>query len=82
MTQITLRTHKKDMMKESPSFAKKKFRYRLSRSDYEKEWGKDYKKDGFKTRLLSVLLRYMPKIGSFQDSRVQQPHAADRGNIF
>jgi hypothetical protein len=66
MTQVALRTHKKDMMKETPDFAKKKFLYRLSRSDYEKEWGKDYKKDGFKTRLLSVLLRYMPKIGPFR----------------
>ena len=66
MTQIALRTHKKNMMKETPDFAKKKFLYRLSRSDYEKEWGKDYKKDGFKTRLLSVLLRYMPKIGPFK----------------
>src|SRR4029077_7357410 len=59
MTQIALRTHKKDMMKETPDFAKCKFLYRLSRSNYEKEWGKDYKKDGFKTRLFSILLRYM-----------------------
>ena len=44
MTQVALRTHKKDMMSETPTFARKKFLYRLSRSDYEKEWGKDYKK--------------------------------------
>src|SRR5208337_3717396 len=31
MTQIALRTHKKDLMKETPDFAKKKFLYRLSR---------------------------------------------------
>jgi Zinc dependent phospholipase C len=73
MTQVALRTHKKDMMKESPSFAKKKFLYRLSRSDYEKEWGKDYKKDGFKTRLFSVLLRYMPKIGPFKALAFNSP---------
>src|SRR5271154_6218725 len=36
MTQIALRTHKKDMMKETPDFARKKFLYRLSRSNYEK----------------------------------------------
>src|SRR5690349_1762136 len=66
MTKIALRTHKKDLMKETPNFAKKKFLYRLSRSDYEKEWGKDYKKDGFKIRLFSILLRYMPKIGPFK----------------
>jgi len=73
MTQIALRTHKKNMMKETPDFAKKKFLYRLSRSDYEKEWGKDYKKDGFKTRLLSVLLRYMPKIGPFKALAFNNP---------
>ena len=66
MTKIALRTHKKDLMKETPNFAKKKFLYRLSRSDYEKEWGKDYKKDGFKIRLFSALLKYMPKIGPFK----------------
>jgi len=73
MTKIALRTHEKDMMKEAPSFARKKFLYRLSRSDYEKEWGKDYKKDGFKTRLFSVLLRYMPKIGPFKALAFNNP---------
>jgi hypothetical protein len=66
MTQIALRTHKKDMMKETPNFAKKKFLYRLSRSEYEKNWGKDYTKADFSTRLWSMLLRYMPKIGPFK----------------
>jgi hypothetical protein len=73
MTQIALRTHEKDMMKETPTFAKEKFLYRLSRSDYEKEWGKDYKKDGFKTRLFAVLLRYMPKIGPFKALAFNSP---------
>jgi hypothetical protein len=73
MTKIALRTHKKDMMKEEPSFAKKKFLYRLSRSEYEKEWGKDYKKDGFKIRVSAILLRYMPKIGPFRALAFNNP---------
>jgi hypothetical protein len=73
MTQIALRTHKKDMMKENPSFAKKKFLYRLSRSDYEKEWGKDYTKPDFGTRLWSLILRYMPKIGPFRAMAFNNP---------
>lgn len=73
MTKIALRTHKKDLMKETPNFAKRKFLYRLSRSDYEKEWGKDYKKDGFKIRLFSVLLKYMPKIGPFKALAFNSP---------
>jgi len=73
MTQVALRTHKKDMMKETPDFAKKKFLYRLSRSEYEKEWGKDYTKPDFGTRVWSVLLRYMPKIGPFKALAFNNP---------
>jgi hypothetical protein len=61
------------MMKESPTFAKKKFLYRLSRSDYEKEWGKDYTKPDFGTRVWSVVLRYMPKIGPFKALAFNNP---------
>src|ERR1700730_2851512 len=82
MTQIALRTHKKDMMRETPNFAKRKFLYRLSRSDYEKEWGKDYHKDGFKTRLFSILLRYMPKIGPFKALAFNNPTAQTEDLYF
>jgi hypothetical protein len=73
MTQVALQTHKKDMMREQPDFAKRKFLYRLSRSDYEKDWGKDYTKPGFGTRVLSTLLRYMPKIGPFKALAFNNP---------
>jgi hypothetical protein len=73
MTQIALRTHKKDMMKETLNFSKRKFLYRLSRSDYEKEWGKDYTKPDFGTRFWSVILRYMPKIGPFRALAFNNP---------
>ena len=82
MTQIALRTHKKDMMKETPDFAKKKFLYRLSRSDYEKQWGKDYTKPDFGTRLWSVLLRYMPKIGPFKALAFNNPTAQTEDMYF
>jgi len=73
MTQVALQTHKKDMMREQPDFAKRKFLYRLSRSDYEKDWGKDYVKPGFGTRVLSTLLRYLPKIGPFKAMAFKNP---------
>jgi hypothetical protein len=73
MTQIALQTHKKDLMRESPNFAKRKFLYRLSRSSYEKEWGKDYVKPGVGTRILSTLVRYMPRIGPFKGLAFKNP---------
>jgi len=73
MTQVALQTHKKELMRETPNFAKRKFLYRLSRSNYEKEWGKDYVKPSLGTRILSTLLRYMPKIGPFKGLAFNNP---------
>ncbi len=73
MTQVALQTHKKDLMRETPDFSKQKFLYRLSRSDYERQWGKDYVKPGVGTRILSTLLRYMPRIGPFKGLAFNNP---------
>jgi hypothetical protein len=73
MTEVALQTHRKDLMRETPNFAKRKFLYRLSRSGYEKEWGKDYVKPGVGTRILSTLLRYIPKIGPFKGLAFNNP---------
>ncbi len=73
MTQVALQIHKKELMRETPNFAKQKFLYRLSRSNYEKEWGKDYVKPGVGTRILSTLLRFMPKIGPFKGLAFNNP---------
>ncbi|WP_372524207.1 zinc dependent phospholipase C family protein [Sulfuricaulis sp.] len=73
ITRVALRTHKKDMMREEPTFSKRKFLYRLSRSDYEKNWGKEYTKPGFGVRVLSVFLHYMPKVGPFKAMAFNSP---------
>jgi len=73
MTQVALQAHKKDLMREKPDRAKQEFLYRLSRSGYEREWGKDYQKPGLGTRILSTLLRYMPKVGPFKGLGFQNP---------
>jgi len=73
MTQVALQTHKKELVRETPNFAKQKFLYRLSRSEYEQEWGKDYVKPGLGTRILSTLLRYMPRVGPFKGLGFNSP---------
>jgi hypothetical protein len=73
LTQVALRTHKKDMMREEPTFSKQKFLYRLSRADYEKNWGKDYTQPGFGARVFSVFLYYTPKIGPFKAMAFKNP---------
>jgi hypothetical protein len=75
MTKVALRTHKKELMLEMPGFAKKKFLYRLSRSDYERNWGKTYTKPDFGTRALTVVLRFVPKIGPLKGMGFDNPTA-------
>jgi hypothetical protein len=73
MTQVALQTHKKDIMREQPDFAKKKFLYRLSRSDYEREWGKTYTRPGFGARILALFFRLVPHIGPFKGLGFKNP---------
>jgi hypothetical protein len=82
MTQVALRLHEKDMVKEYPDFNKKKFLYRLSMSEYEKEWGKDYTKPDFGTRVWSEIFRFMPKIGPFKSLNFKIPTPATEDLYF
>jgi hypothetical protein len=66
MTRVALITRKSEMVKETPNFRARQFRYYLSRANYQKEWGKGYRRPGFGTRLLAFFLRFMPKIGPFK----------------
>ena len=82
MTRVALQTHKKDLMRETPDFAKRKFLFRLSRADYEKEWGKSYTKPGAGTRVISTLLRYVPKVGPFKALAFNNPTAQTEDLYF
>ena len=73
MTQVALKTHKKELIRETPDFAKQKFLYRLSRSDYERVWGKTYTKPGFGTRTLAALLKFIPKVGPLKGMGFNNP---------
>jgi hypothetical protein len=66
MTRVALLARKKEMVKETPNFNARKFRYYLSRTGYQKEWGKGYRKPGFLERVLAFLLKIVPKVGPFK----------------
>jgi zinc dependent phospholipase C len=73
MTQVALQTHKKEFVQEKPDFDKREFLYRLSRSDYEREWGTVYERPGLGTRILAVLLGWIPKVGPFKGLGFKTP---------
>jgi hypothetical protein len=63
MTRVALLTKRADLVRENPDFSKQKFLYRLSRTEYEREWGKQYQQPGPGARLLAFVIRILPRIG-------------------
>ena len=66
MTRVALLARKKEMVAETPNFNSRKFRYYLSRANYQREWGKGYRRPGFGTRVLAFFLNFVPKAGPFK----------------
>ena len=66
MTRVAWETHKSDIEKLSPGMTRAKFRYRIARGSYEKEFGTHYKQPGLGTKVLAFIIRIVPKIGPFK----------------
>ena len=72
-TEVALITKKKEL-ESTPNFNPRKFRYIVRRSEYEKEWGKNYNRPGFFSRFMAVLIRILPKIGPLKTLDVKIPN--------
>ncbi len=67
-------TLKKDEIKaDLPGVTKKKFRYNLSKSNYEREWGKNYSKPTLRERFLAFLYKLIPKFGPLKVLQFKTP---------
>ncbi len=65
---------KKDEIKEDiPDATKRKFLFNLSRSNYEREWGKDYRKPSPYERFLAFLFKLIPKFGPLKILQFRTP---------
>ena len=73
MTRVAWNLKKDQLQKEIPGVTRKKFLYNLSRSSYEKEWGKEYHKPGCGTRILTFIFRFLPGGGPFTALRIATP---------
>jgi Zinc dependent phospholipase C len=52
-----------EIQKDVPGVTRKKFLYNISRSSYEKRWGKNYQRPTPGDRFIAFLIRILPKIG-------------------
>jgi hypothetical protein len=66
MTKVALATKEADIKKNMPQFDRKKFRYTLPRKQFERDFGKTYRKPGWFAQFLSWLFRIVPKVGPFK----------------
>ena len=65
---------KKDEIKaDLPGITKSKFRYNLSKSNYEREWGKNYQKPTLRERFLAFLYKLIPKFGPLKVLQFRTP---------
>jgi hypothetical protein len=76
MTIVAWQIKKDDLQKETPGLTRNKFIYNVSRSSYEKDWKNEYQRPGFGTRLLSLLVRIIPKVGPFKALAFHAPTPA------
>ena len=73
MTRVALLNRRKEIVADQPDAAEKKYLYYLSRTDYEKEWGKGYRRPGFGAKVLAILLKLLPKKGPFSGLNFKIP---------
>jgi hypothetical protein len=87
MTEEAWKQKREEILKQNPNVTRQQFVYRLSRQDYESQWGRSYsqrrfgrevwgeseQKPGLLARFLVFLTRILPKIGALRTLRFKPP---------
>lgn len=80
-TKVAWSLKKDDIKTDIPGMTKRKFRYNLSRSNYEREWGKNYQKPTFREKFLAFLYKLIPKFGPLKVLQFKTP-TPETQNMF
>ena len=72
LTRVALVTKKKEL-EAVPNFEPRKFRYLLSQTEYQREWGKNYDRPGFGAKVLAFIVRLIPKVGGMRALDIKPP---------
>jgi hypothetical protein len=80
MTRVAMAMKRPEkVMEDKANPERRRFLYHLSRSEYEREWGRDYRKPGLVTRSFAFFLKWVPKLGPLKalDFKVPTPETED-----
>ncbi len=72
LTRVALITKKKEL-RALPNFSPRKFRYLLSRTQYEKTWGRNYYRPRFGAKVLAIIVKILPKVGPLRALDIKPP---------
>jgi Zinc dependent phospholipase C len=72
-TRVAWSLKKDEIQKDQPGITKRKFLYNLSRSSYEKSWGKSYDQPTFGEKFLAFLAKLIPKVGPLRVLELKTP---------
>jgi len=72
-TRIAWSLKKNEIKSDIPDATKRRFLYNLSRSNYEREWGKDYHKPSLGERFLAFFYKLLPKFGPLKVLQFKTP---------
>jgi len=72
-TRIAWSLKKKDIRADQPGITRRNFLYNLSRANYEKRWGKTYKKPTLGERFLAFVWKLVPKFGPLKVLKLRTP---------
>ena len=76
ITRVAWKLKQKQIQADQPSVSRTQFLYNLKRASFNKEWGQQYKGPGFGTRLITILLRLVPRAGPFSGLGFKVPTPA------
>jgi hypothetical protein len=63
LTKAAWRDKREEIIKLNPSLQRSGFVFAYGRTDFEREYGRDYQRPGWVARLLGVIYRILPKVG-------------------
>jgi hypothetical protein len=72
-TRVAWAQKQDDIQRSEPGITRRRFVFVMSRSSYEREWGKQYDRPTAGDRFLAFLLKLLPPIGPLKDLRLKMP---------
>ena len=78
MTHVAVLSYHDQIASATPGFDKHKFVYRIRRTEFEKEYGKQYQHPSAGVRTMAFIVRFLPKIGPLRALQLKLPNSDEQ----